>query len=232
MLKFLIALISFGTGIFTLDFITSRKLINKYKCYGIFGKCGSGKSTFLTKLAYQHAKKGWTVYTNDPTIVGIENIKYFDDEAFKKGEWLPNGRKGKINEYGEKNKENRNIVLFFDEIGSLYNNRDFKNNLTPKTLKWWKEHRHRNCKIYYGSQSYKDMDLKIRNITDVLFIIKRSILQNFSVAKPILIKFDIQNNEQGDNSGGQIVEKYSYDIILFWKWILLPKWINKFDSYR
>ena len=232
MLRFLIALISFGTGIFAVDFITSRDLVNRYKCYGIFGKCGSGKSTFMTKLAYQHAKKGWVVYTNDPSIVGVENIKYFDEEAFKKGDWLPNGKKGKINEFGEINKEDRNIVLFFDEIGSLYNNRDFKNNLTPKTLRWWKEHRHRLCKIYYGSQSYKDMDLKIRNLTEVLFIIKRSILQNFSVARPILIKFDIQNNEQGDNSGGQIVEKYSYDIFIFWKWILLRKWIKKFDSYR
>ena len=43
---------------------------------------------------------------------------------------------------------------------------------------------------------------------------------------------DIQNNEQGDNSGGQIVEKYSYDIIFFWKFILLPKWIKKFNSFR
>ena len=232
MLKALLLIVSAFVSLYTIDFITSRKLVNRYKMYGIFGKCGSGKSTMLTMYAYKNAKKGWEVYTNDPSIIGIEGIKYFDDLKFKQGEWLPDGRKGHINEYGEVNKENRDICLIVDEIGSLYNNRDFKNNLNPKTLRWWKEHRHKNVKIYYGSQSYKDMDLKIRQLTDVLMIIKRSFFQNFSIAKPILIQFDIQNNETGDNSGGQIVEKYSYDIFLFWKWILLRKWIKKFDSYR
>lgn len=232
MLRFFSIAISFLFAGYITDFITSRKLINRYKCYGIFGKCGSGKSTYLTKLAYQHAKKGWTVYTNDPSIIGIEGIEYFDEIAFKKGEWLPDGRANHTNEKGYKNKTDRNIVLMIDEIGSLYNNRDFKKNLTPTTLRFWKEHRHRRVKIYYGSQSYKDMDLKIRAITDTLMIIKRSFLQNFSIAKPIMIQFDIQNNEMGDNSGGQIVEKYSYDIFIFWKWICLQKWIKRFNSYR
>lgn len=232
MLRFLMILGATLISAFTLDFVTSRKLLNKYKMYGAFGKPGSGKSTWLTKKTYQHAKKGWICYTNDTTIQKMENVYSFDEDAFKKGEWQPDGRKGYINENGEINKENRNIVLFIDEIGSLYNNRDFKTNLTPKTLRFWKEHRHRRVKIYWGSQSYKDTDLKIRMLCDQYLLIKRSFLKNFSIVKPILVTLDIQNNEQGDNSGGQIVEKYSYDIFIFWEWLFLRKWIKKFDSYR
>lgn len=262
------AIIYIVTGLFSLyiiDFITSRKLMNRYKMYGIFGKPGSGKSTYLTMTAYKEMKKGWEVFTDDPSV-NIPGVKHFDSEKFKRGEWLPDGRKNypkwwnttKIDprtieqwkkenrehliqeqiekgNIGEFNKENKKIVLIFDEIGSLYNNRDFKNNLTPDTLKWWKEHRHKRVKIYYGSQSYKDMDLKIRQLSDQLYIIKRGVLKNFAVAKPILINFDIMtgnDTENQNNAGGQIIEAYKYDIFIFWKPILLRKWIKKFDSYR
>lgn len=230
-MRVILYILILASSIFIGDFITSRSLINKYKMYGIFGKPGSGKSTYLTKIAYQQSKRGWQVYTDDNSCK-IPEVKHFDSMNFKAGKWLPDGRKGQLWVDGTINKENRDIVLIFDEIGSLYNNRDFKNNLTPETLKWWKEHRHKRVKIYYGSQSYKDMDLKIRQLSDQLFIIKRGVLKNFSVAKPIYINFDIVNNENSDNSGGQIVEQYKYDLPIFWKFILLKKWIKKFDSYR
>lgn len=231
-IQILIAMINMVVIIFVTDFVTSRKLLNRYKMYGIFGKPGSGKSTFLNKIAYQHIQKKWIVFTDDPTTK-IEGIYHFDSQKLKEGKWLPDGRKGQIGPNGHINKKDYNIVLIFDEIGSLYNNRDFKNNLTPETLKWWKEHRHRRIKIYYGSQSYKDMDLKIRNLSDQLFLVKRGILKNFSVAKPILINMDIDNGKDGQGEGGgRIVENYKYDLIFFWKFIFLRKWIKKFDSYR
>lgn len=233
-MKVILGIISGLILLYIVDFVTSRKLLNPYKMYGIFGKPGSGKSTYLTMRAYKELKKGWEVYTDDHSVK-IPGVNHFDSEALKRGDWLPDGRKGHVWVDGTLNKKNRNIVLIFDEIGSTYSNREFKTAFTPETLRWWKEHRHKRVKIYYGSQSYKDMDLKIRQLSDQLYIIKRGFFKNFSVAKPILINFDIMTGndaENQNNNGGQIIEAYKYDLIFFWKPILLRKWIKKFDSYR
>ena len=42
----------------------TRKYRPIWKMYMVFGKKGSGKSTFLIKKAYKYQKKGYTVYTN------------------------------------------------------------------------------------------------------------------------------------------------------------------------
>lgn len=220
MIQFIFILFSVFILIIVVDHVTGIKLINKYKIVGIFGKPGSGKSTYLTSQAYKHVKRGWDVYTDNATMCTLPGVKYFDSQEFKAGRWLPDGRN-----------QEKPILLIFDEIGSLYNNRDFKSNLTSETLRWWKEHRHKKVKVIYGSQSYNDMDLKIRALSDTLKLIKRSMLWNFSVIKPILITLDIQNDDH-TATGGKIVEKYSYDFIIFWRWLFLPKWIKKFDSYN
>lgn len=219
--------------IFIIDSITGQKLVNPYVCIGIFGKPGSGKSTLSTKMQYKFVKKGWMVYTDVPN--NVDGAIQFDSLAFKRGDFLPDGRKGYVNENGVINDCDRDIVMFFDEMGVLYNNREFKSNLNPETLMFWKTHRHRRVRIVYLSQSYKDMDLKIRALTQKMYLVKRGILKNFSVAKAIMVKLDIENQTDASGNGGgggTIVEKYQYDLPIFWKFTLLPRWIKKFDSYR
>lgn len=224
------------TAIILLDQITGAALINKYKMYGIFGLPGSGKSTYMQKLMYKHIKQGWIVYYDDYSK--IPGVKHFDGEALKKGEWLPDGRKGEIAIKGKqgtkyKNKKNRNIVLFFDEMGLLFDSRQFRTAFTPETLNWWKKHRHYRIKIYYGSQSWDDMDLKIRVLTDQYFLCERSFFKNFTIIKPIIVNLGITNgaNEQANNDGGKITKNFQYEPIIFWKWLLLRKWISKFNSF-
>lgn len=233
--------------IYVVDAIISRRLHNPYTVIGYFGLPGSGKSTYLAAEAIKHARRGWTVYTNDTSVQG-DNIRHYDAEAYKRGEWLPDGRAGRPEWYGQKydasakryvdvcsdviNETDRDICLCIDEIGILYNNREFKQNFTAETLAWWKKHRHARIKVIYNSQSYKDTDLKIRQLTAKYYIVKRAILRSWVTARPIFVMFDIRNSDTESNSGGQIVEAYSYDIFLLNKHIFLPYWVRKFDSYQ
>lgn len=206
-------------AIYITDSILGRKLVNFYECWGIFGKPGSGKTTLLCKYAYKHLKQGWKVYADFGT--NIKGIQRFEDADLKSGKWLPDGRPN-----------NENILVIIDEIGTLYNNRDFKTNFSnPDVLRWWKEHRHRHVKIIYCSQFYKDMDSKIRPLTDRYYICKRAFLNCISYAKPILTSIDITNSENSDNAGGQIIDIYKYAFITSWQFILLPRWIHKFNSF-
>ena len=47
------------------------KYLNPYKLTFVFGKKGSGKNTYLTKIAYQHMAKGWRVYSNVPMVLSF-----------------------------------------------------------------------------------------------------------------------------------------------------------------
>ena len=220
MLKFILYLLIIFFIIYLVDSIIGMKLDNIYTCTGIFGKPGSGKSLFLTWLAYKHVKKQWVVYCDFPCY--IDGVKQFDDDHFKRGIWLPDGR----NKEGE---IEQNILILIDEIGTLFNNRDFKTNFTPATLKFWKEHRHRGIKIIYASQSYADMDKKLRDLTDIYYLMKNSLLKTLRIAKLIKVDIDITNNDQ--ENGGKIIDIYKFAPFIQFKFIYLPKWIKKFNSF-
>lgn len=51
------------------------KWLNPYKLLFFFGKKGHGKSTLLTKDAYQAFKKGRKVYSNSPLTFQIRDSK-------------------------------------------------------------------------------------------------------------------------------------------------------------
>lgn len=243
--------------IYLADTIFGKNLVNIYECWGIFGKPGGGKTTLLCKFGYQHLKKGWKVQADFGT--NISGIERFNDDDIKKATKLPDGRKGfpewynaayfdiddwkdmddqlkqfhiSENHCGPINENDVNICQMWDEIGTSYNNREFKTNFTnAASLRFWKEHRHRHVKIIYCSQFYKDMDSKIRPLTDRYFICKRSFLNCISYAKPILTDIDITNSENSDNAGGQIIDIFRYGFITSWQFILLPRWIHKFNSF-
>lgn len=137
---------------------------------------------------------------------------------------------------GPINEENRRLFYTIDECGIVWNNRDFKAAFTPETLKFFKEHRHRNVKMIVGSQSWEDIDKKIRQLSQEYYIIDRGFFKNFVVGKKVLNIMDIINasgdGEDGNSSGGKIIVAYKYDIFIFWKYARIGKWVHKFDSFR
>lgn len=62
----------------------TRKYVNPYTLTMVFGKKGCGKTTYLTKLAYQHWKNGWYVFSTEDIEHTIK-IKYSDIGKY----WFP-----------------------------------------------------------------------------------------------------------------------------------------------
>lgn len=220
LIKILVFMALSALTLLTVDSIVGYRYENIFKCIGIFGKPGSGKTLLLTKEIYRHIRNGWEVYCDFPCY--IKEVKQFDDTDFKMGKWLPDARNsnGKIS---------KKILIVIDEIGTLYNNRDFKNNFSPITLKWWKEHRHKGVKIIYASQAYNDMDKKLRVLTDYYYLLKQPFLKLIRFAKLVQVTTEISNENK--ENGGQIIDLYRYSPFTKWKFIFLPKWIKKFNSF-
>lgn len=110
---------------------------NPYKLYMVFGKKGSGKSTLMVKLAIKYRKKGFNVYCN--TL--IPGTYYIDTEDIGLVDIPPNS------------------VLMIDEVGMIWDNRDFKN-FKNYIRDYFKLQRHYRHVVYLFSQSF-DIDKKL-----------------------------------------------------------------------
>ena len=166
----------------------TRKYVNPYKLTMIFGKKGSGKTTLLTKLAIQHLKKGWHVYST----IEIPGTQLFDVEEIG------------FYTFPE------NSCILIDEIGMIFDNRNFKNFKT-EWRDWFKYQRQYKCKVYCFSQVYNDIDLKIRVLTDELWLAK-PFARVFSIRRRINKSFGIKETSDGMST---IDESFKYDSILF-----------------
>ena len=124
------------------------KYRNPYKLYMVFGKKGSGKTTLMTKLSIQYRKKGWQVYS-DRELPGCYQFK---TEDFGKVSFPPNS------------------LILVDEVGLVWDNRNFKS--FPEHVKvYFKYQRQYRHVVYLFSQSF-DVDKKIRDMTDHLYIVQ------------------------------------------------------------
>lgn len=168
----------------------TRKYLNPYKLIFIFAKKGQGKSTLLTKMALNHLKHGWTVFSTDPIpgcyLIRPEEIGYYE---------LP-----------------WHSLLIIDEIGMIWDNRDFKN-FSNAVRDWFKLQRHRGVKVICASQSF-DVDKKIRDLADDMFLLQKK-FRVFSYGKRILKILDIVEASGDHNSESRIVDQLKFDSILF-----------------
>lgn len=118
-----------------------------------FGAPGSGKSTIAAYNAKKMMKYGVPVYSN----VDIKGTLKLD----------PHKDIGVYDIY--------NGLVLVDECGIEYNNRMFKE-FTQRENAWYKKHRHHKCRVDLFSQSYNDMDLKLRNLAVKYYLVKKCLL--------------------------------------------------------
>lgn len=136
---------------------------------GVFGLPGSGKSTYLAKLAKKNFKKYDRVYSNF-YIKGCYQLD-FDDLG--------------IHDYSD-------CLILIDEISLFCDCRNWKN-FSKEMVYFFTNHRHYGVDIIYCSQSYADCDKKIRNLTDSLYYIK-SALFGFSTVRLINKVFNVDSD--------------------------------------
>lgn len=187
----------------------TRRYLNPYKLTMIFGKKGSGKTTLLTKLAMSYQKRGIPVYSTEKIpgcyIIDPQDVGYV--------------------EFPE------NSVLLIDEVGMIWDNRDFKN-FKPAVRDWFKLQRHRRITVYLFSQTF-DIDKKLRDLTDEMYLVEKK-FRVFSYSKRIL-KRTVLNKSTAD-SPSKLDEDLVFDsFLLFWcgsrHLTFIPKYAKYFDSF-
>ena len=162
----------------------TKKYLNPYKLIFLFGKKGSGKTTNLTKIALQHMRKGWKVYST----VDIPGTYKFD-----------------VNMIGKFTFEPESVILI-DEVGMIWDNREYKS-FKPEVRDFFKFQRQYKLKVYLFSQTF-DIDLKLRNLTDEMYMCK-SFLRVFSIQRRILKKITIKQCADGTST---LSDDYKFDL--------------------
>ena len=174
----------------------------------VFGKKGSGKTTYLTKQAYKHLRRGWKVYST----VAIPGVELFNVHDISQGRVFP-----------------EHSLVLIDEVGIIWDNRNFKN-FSNNTRDYFKFQRQYKNKVILFSQTF-DIDLKLRNLTDTMFLLKNG-ARIFSVARRIDKRITIQNGEDGKAS--TLVDDYRFAPLLSSGSIditFIPRWVPFFSSY-
>ena len=195
-----------------LIFIWSRKYVNPYRLYMVFGRKGSGKTTYLVKLAVQYHSKGYKIYSNvDCPYSSKIDVRYL-------GQFVPPP----------------NSVLLLDEVGMIWDNRDYKN-FRNEVRDYFKLQRHYRNIVYLFSQTF-DIDLKLRNLTDAMYLVT-SPFPILSIVKRI--KRTIVLVQPVADAEGRISD--SLEFVPFWmnlfgakaiQFTFIPHWSKYFNSHE
>lgn len=220
--------------------ILTEKYTNPYKLIMIFGKKGSGKSTFLTKTALQHIKKGWTVYSTEyipgtyhiePEYIGFVqlvdfNYKPFNPDDYKGIVKILKIIRNWIKPYRPK------ILLLCDEVGMIWDNRNFKN-FKPEVRDYFKLERHHYVKCILFSQTF-DVDKKLRDLTDSMYLVG-NVGRIWSYGKKIRKFITIKESATDDSS--TIAEGLKFEPFIFFflgsrTLTFIPAWSKYFNSFQ
>lgn len=180
---------------------------------GYFGVPGCGKTSFASKIAIQEVKKGRydEILTINFQCSGCIPATYDTLRNFK---------------------FKRTLVLI-DEITMNADNRKFKS-FTDEERDFFILHRHLKCDIIYFTQNFENVDKKIRDLTQDLWYIRKSvipILDNWSRAFRIYREINI-NEYTGELKLGyrfcKGLEKiFAKNVQICFR----PSWYKFFDSY-
>ena len=194
-------------GLILLAFILLDSILaKKNTAYGITfiaGEIGSGKSTFAVKLALNHIKKGWTVYSTD---------------------YIRGANKLDVNELEEKMCKPKSLLII-DEASLKMNSRDF-NKTKLKLIEYFKMCRHCKNKVIMISQTFGDTDKQIRDLSCQVFFIRKLI--NGLLSMPVKVKAGLGIGQDGQPAMMYKIGHFAPPIALF----RYRKYFNSFDNFK
>ena len=154
-----------------------------------FGNPGCGKTTLAIKMA-------------------IKNQKNYDYIFLNFDHLIQNGYIADLNGLGEWTFPDHSFIAI-DEAGIEYNSRAYKS-LPKSAIAWFKKHRHYKCDIAVFSQSWEDMDVTIRRLSDELWYLYK--IGPFTLSRRIYKRVTVDKQTQ------QIIDGYRMPSIL---WLLI-----------
>ena len=179
------------------------------KCF--FGVPGCGKSTTLVKEFKKLHKHYDNVYTINISIKGATRI---------------------TKDILEKYQINNSLILW-DEITMDADNREFKS-FSKELRDFFILHRHLHCDIIYATQNYENVDKKIRDLTDELWYMSKSVvpvLRNFTTTKRIYRNININENTSELTLGYRFCNLIESFFVSNFKIIFRPLYYKYFDSW-
>lgn len=154
-----------------------------------FGNPGCGKTTLAVKMA-------------------IKQKKYYDYCFCNFAHNIKDGYIADLDGLGEWTFPDYSFIAI-DEAGIEYNSRSYKS-LPKPAIAWFKKHRHYKCDIAVFSQSWEDMDITIRRLSDQLWYLYK--IGPFTLSRRIYKRVTVDKNSQ------QIIDGYSMASML---WLLV-----------
>lgn len=190
----------------------SFKFRNPYKLIMVFGKKGSGKTTFLTKTAVKAMRKGKTVYST----VEIPGVILYD-----------------VQNIGVYTFPHDSVILI-DEVGMIWDNRNYKN-FRMDVRDYFKLQRQYRNTVYLFSQTF-DVDVKLRNLTDSMYLCK-CYFGFLSIARRV--KRDIVIVSPQGDSEARIADNLELEPLFLSLlglksaiFTFIPNWVKYFKSYN
>lgn len=154
-----------------------------------FGSPGVGKTTLACKMAKKNRNRYKHTYCNFfNTVPGCGSADLTD-----LGKWtFPTGS-----------------YIAVDEAGIEYNSRAHKTMPKP-TISWFKKHRHYSCDLDVFSQSWEDMDVTIRRLSNQLWYMYK--IGPWTLCRRVYKRVTVDKNTE------QIIDGYKMASML---WLLV-----------
>lgn len=173
-----------------LAYMRHKYPLNPYECVLIYGKPGTGKTVDIVHNCLRDLREGWTPYAN--IHLNIPGVRYFDTKDFGKFKFEPHSR------------------VYIDEVGIVWNSRDFKS-FDKTKREFCKLYRHNQISLYLYSQS-NDADITLRRLCSSEYIMSKFLY--WTVKRKLKKQLKILPPEQCNNADEQLINYLEKESLL------------------